>query len=210
MPDREPPPTREQIAALPSFEGLPLARITVVATADEAAAAVTTLLAERAVGFDTESRPTFAKGEVSEGPHLLQFATLDHAYLFQFHHAPSVAAVVALLASTTMAKVGFGLGQDNRQLLAKLGVLPNAVFDLNVLFRSRGYRTSMGVRTAIAEVFGQRFSKSKRTSTSNWSQRNLADRQILYAANDAYAAIRVFAELGAPEQPLLDVGATTR
>lgn len=116
-------------------------------------------------------------------------------------------AAAALLGSTATAKVGFGLGADNRQLLAKLGVLPNAVLDLNALFRQRGYRTSMGVRTATAVVFGRRFAKSKRMSTSNWSRAELSDRQLLYAANDAYAAIRVFAALGAPDHALIEAGA---
>jgi ribonuclease D len=196
-------PTKEEMAALPPFEGLPLERITVVASAAQAAAAVAQLLAEPVVGFDTESRPTFAKGEVSEGPHVVQFATLHAAWLFQLQQPASIDAVATLLASTAMSKVGFGLGADNRQLLAKLGTLPNAVLDLNALFRARGYRKSIGARTAVAIVFNQRFFKSKRMSTSNWAYPRLSDRQVLYAANDAYAAIRVFSAMGTEASTVL-------
>ena len=190
-------PTKEEMAALPPFDGLALDRITVVASAAQAAVAVAHLLAQPIVGFDTESRPTFAKGEVSQGPHVVQFATLNAAWLFQLQQPASIEAVAALLASDAMTKVGFGLGADNRQLLAKLGTLPNAVLDLNALFRARGYRKSVGARTAVAIVFNQRFFKSKRMSTSNWSYPRLSERQVLYAANDAYAAIRVFATMRA-------------
>jgi ProP effector len=33
--------------------------------------------------FDTESKPTFTRGETSTGPHLIQFSTDAKAYLFQ-------------------------------------------------------------------------------------------------------------------------------
>jgi ribonuclease D len=194
-------PSKEVMADLPPFEGLSLDRITVVASAAQAQEAMARLLTQPVVGFDTESRPTFAKGEVSQGPHVVQFATADTAWVFQLQQRASIDAVATLLASTTMTKVGFGLAADNRQLLAKLGTLPTAVLDLNTFFRARGYRKSVGARTAIAIVFNQRFMKSKRMSTSNWSYPRLSDRQVLYAANDAYAAIRVFAALGDPVPP---------
>jgi ribonuclease D len=44
----------------------------------------------------------------------------------------------------------------------------------------------------VAVLFQQRFIKSKKASTSNWAQPRLSEAQLVYAANDAYAAIRVF------------------
>jgi ribonuclease D len=54
----------------------------------------------------------------------------------------------------------------------------------------------MGVKGAVAVLFNQRFIKSKKASTSNWALPNLSQAQLIYAANDAYAAIRVFHALG--------------
>jgi ribonuclease D len=48
----------------------------------------------------------------------------------------------------------------------------------------------------VAVLFGQRFAKSKKAATSNWSARTLSESQILYAANDAWAARRVAQALG--------------
>jgi ribonuclease D len=101
-----------------------------------------------------------------------------------------------LLASHTAQKVGFGLGDDLRRIRAKLGVEAFGVVDLNHLFRARGYRKDIGVRTAVAILFGQRFLKSGKASTSNWAARQLSESQLLYAANDAWAAARVFAAMG--------------
>jgi ribonuclease D len=127
---------------------------------------------------------------------VLQFATRRHAYVFQLHVAQAGAAVAALLESTSLTKVGFGLDADKTQIRAKLAIEPRAVLDLDIVFRELGYRKSVGLKAAIAIVFGKRFSKSKRIGTSNWSTRQLNERQLMYAANDAYAAIEVFTELG--------------
>jgi ribonuclease D len=48
----------------------------------------------------------------------------------------------------------------------------------------------------VALVFERRFVKSRKATTSNWANRQLTDAQLRYAANDAYAAIRVFDALG--------------
>jgi len=70
------------------------------------------------------------------------------------------------------------------------------VLDLNTVFRERGYRKDMGVRGAVALMFNQRFIKSRKATTSNWANARLTEAQIIYAANDAYAALRVFEALG--------------
>jgi ribonuclease D len=188
-------PSREQIEALDPFPGIHPSRIRLVAASEDVDAAYAALAGQSQLGFDTESRPTFLRGERSDGPHVVQFATLDHAYIFQLHVAQACAAVAALLESATVTKVGFGLDSDKIQIRAKLEVEPASVLDLDTVFRERGYRKSVGLKSAVAIVFGKRFSKSKRIGTSNWSNRHLNERQLTYAANDAYAAIRVFTAL---------------
>ena len=71
--------------------------------------------------------------------------------------------------------------------LAAAGVL-----DLNTVFWRNGYRRDMGVKGAVAVVFNRRFIKSRKATTSNWANPRLTEAQLVYAANDAYAALRVF------------------
>ena len=66
-------------ADLPIYEGIALSRISLVVSDELAGEALAALIAADAIGFDTESKPTFLKGEVSTGPHLVQLATDDHA-----------------------------------------------------------------------------------------------------------------------------------
>jgi ribonuclease D len=196
MPPHHPTPSKEQIDLLEPFERLGLDRIRLVVSAREAQQACAELAAEVHLGFDTESKPTFRVGEASDGPHVVQLATPEQAWVFQLQDRGCRGAVAELLASPALIKAGFGLGDDRKRITAKLGVEPAGVLELNTVFRERGYRKDMGVRAAVAVLFQRRFLKSKKAATSNWSAPQLTPAQLLYAANDAWAAIRVFHALG--------------
>jgi ribonuclease D len=188
---------KEAIALLPPFERLGLDRITVVNTGKHAQLAHDTLVTSQAWGFDTESKPTFRVGETSDGPHVLQLATADHAWVIQLHEAECRAVAADLLTRNGIAKAGFGLGDDRKRILHQLGVEPVGIVELNDLFKAQGYRKEMGVKGAVAVLFNQRFQKSKKAATSNWANPRLSESQVLYAANDAYAAYRVWQALKA-------------
>ena len=194
-----PSPTKEAISELEPLRQLGLDDIVVVSTRQQAEQAFQTLARSTVLGFDTESKPTFSRGQVSGGPHVVQFSTLHKAYVFQLHDAGCRAAVSALLESDSITKVGFGLAGDRQQILHTLGVHPANMLDLNLIFRKQGYAKELGVRGAVALVFNRRFLKSRKATTSNWANRQLTDSQIVYSANDAWAAMQVFHALGLPQ-----------
>jgi RNA polymerase sigma factor for flagellar operon FliA len=180
---------------LPPYIGLLLADVHLVKTPEQALAARDALLAADAIGFDTESKPTFTKGEVSTGPHLIQFATDDRAYLFQVGARlddTTLAILQAILEPAVPLKVGFGLSDDVKRLHAKLAIRAGGVVDLSVALRTPGQRNDLGAKTAVAKFFGQKLQKSKKISTTNWSLPRLSSSQLLYAADDAQVALRVF------------------
>jgi ribonuclease D len=97
-----------------------------------------------------------------------------------------------MLESEDLLKVGFGLNSDRRNIRRRLGInLRNAV-DLNRVFRKQGYLGAVGVRAAVGIVLEKKFHKSKKATTSNWARAQLSKSQLLYAANDAFAALKVF------------------
>jgi ribonuclease D len=199
-------PTKAEIALLEPFVGLSLECIHVPTNTVEFSTASAEIKAAGIVGFDTESKPTFAVGEVSEGPHLVQFALPDKAYLFQVHRAEGLPFLIELLQTEQVIKVGFGLQSDSAQIYAKLGIRFSAVVDLNSVFSMDGYGKHLGVKNAVGLVFNQRFIKSKKITTSNWSQLVLTPQQLLYAANDAYAALKVLEALNLPREELPIMG----
>ena len=181
--------------ALPPYAGIGMQDVVLVKSDAEAAAALAVLSSADVVGFDTESKPTFAKGEESTGPHLVQLATDSTAYLFQVGASPkpvSVDVLRAVLESPAILKVGFGLGDDLRRLRSKLGIETQNVVDLSTTLRRRGERNTLGAKTAVARFFGQRLQKSKRITTTNWALPRLSEQQIRYAADDAHVALKIY------------------
>ena len=191
----KPTPDKDAIALLEPFERLGLDSITLVSNAVQAAQAYAQLSQFPAWGFDTESKPTFKVGEISDGPHILHLATAEHAWVFQLNDPACQATAAQLLALEGVVKAGFGLGDDRKRIIHKLKIDPMGILELNTVFRERGYRKDMGVKGAVAVLFDKRFIKSKKAATSNWANTHLSSAQLIYAANDAYAAIRVFESL---------------
>lgn len=181
---------------LPPYVGIDLARVRLVRSEQDAREALADLLASDAIGFDTESKPTFAKGEVSTGPHLVQLATLDTAWLFQTATpagmALAVTALKPVLEDERVLKVGFGLGDDVKRLKSKFGIGLRNVLDLSTALRRRGEKNPLGARSAVERFFGQRLQKSKRITTTNWALPRLSDKQLQYAADDAHAALKIY------------------
>ncbi len=195
-------PTKAEIALLAPFAGLTLAQISVPASIAEFEAATADLMHCRFIGFDTESRPTFNKGEKSAGPHIVQLTTLEHAYIFQLYREESHRFLTEIIESTATVKVGFGLSSDKSHLRRRLGVAPKAILDMDKVFRKKGYRKELGVKAAVAILFKQKFQKSKSATMSNWGAGELKDNQLLYAANDAYAALKVLSVMHTDETEL--------
>ena len=182
-------------AELPPYAGIGIGDVQLITTPEQAVAARDALLAADAIGFDTESKPTFTKGETSTGPHLIQFSTDDKAYLVQIGgstSAPMLEVLRAILEAPAPLKVGFGLSDDVKRLHAKLGIRAAGVVDLSVALRTPGQRNDLGAKTAVAKFFGRNLQKSKKISTTNWALPRLNDKQILYAADDAQVALRVY------------------
>src|SRR5574343_1739666 len=177
---------------LPVYRGISLADITLVDTPEKVASACQALLSSSLVAFDTESKPTFRKGEVSTGPHLVQLATDARVFLFPVAIEANHAPLKQVLESHQVKKVGFGLGNDRSALRSRLGIELNNVLDLGEVLRGPGHRGTVGAKVAVAYFFGQKLQKSKKVGTSNWASPQLNERQLRYAADDAQVALRVY------------------
>ncbi|WP_338690427.1 3'-5' exonuclease [Haloferula helveola] len=188
-------PTKAETALLPAFEGLGHEQIHVPATRTECMDAVEQVIAAGLGGFDTEAKPTFKAGQKSDGPHVVQFALADRAFIFQLHRKECEKAAAVLIASGKVLKVGFGLKNDHGQIRDRLGIALSPVLDLDQVFRKLGYTRQIGVRGAMGALLKLGFKKSKSITTSNWAAPELRPNQLLYAANDAYAALKIMEAL---------------
>ena len=178
--------SKEDLAELPirRYEG----RVSLVETAQELAQAREDMRQERVVGFDTETRPSFRKGE-THLPCLVQAATAQAVYLFQLTRLDVFPALVELLAKPEIVKAGVGLAHDVRQLKLVFPFTVEGVVDLGVVARRRGLGQT-GVRNLAGMLLGFRIPKGNRTS--NWAAPKLTPAQINYAATDAWACRELY------------------
>lgn len=193
MPETFPLLDRASIQQLPPFKNLNHQNIVVIENIEQCKTIEEELKAAIFLGFDSESKPTFRVGEVSTGPHLIQLATEHKAYLFHVNSS-TLKFLQPILSNQKQLKVGFGLKND-KHIFHKKGIELESCVDLAKGFSHFGFTQQMGVQKAVALLFGQYLSKSKKVGTSNWAQKPLTPQQISYAAADAYAALLVFLEL---------------
>ncbi|WP_151741800.1 3'-5' exonuclease [Acinetobacter seifertii] len=184
---------RASIQQLPPFKNLNHQNIVVIENIEQCKTIEEELKAAIFLGFDSESKPTFRVGEVSTGPHLIQLTTEHKAYLFHVNSS-TLKFLQPILSNPKQIKVGFGLKND-KHIFHKKGIELESCVDLAKGFSHFGFTQQMGVQKAVALLFGQYLSKSKKVGTSNWAQKPLTLQQISYASADAYAALLVFLEL---------------
>lgn len=145
-------------------------------------------------------RPNLFSQRTPFGPHLVQLATLEHAFIVQVGAAGTQEFSRSIVESAHIVKVGFGLTSDRGPLRRKLGIRLGEAVDLAPVVRRLGYSQAVGVKAAVAIVLGQRLVKSK-SVTSNWALPKLRPNQLQYAADDAVAALRIFHAMGQPYVP---------
>jgi ribonuclease D len=191
-------PSKHDIALLPVFVGLRPDQIVIVRSDAQMDDALRAMQDAGQVGFDTESKPTFAPGEAGTGPHVVQFAVRDRGYVVQVAGTPPLDFLKAVIESDTIVKVGFGLSSDRPQLERKLGIRLGRTVELTKALRYLGYKDDLGAKAAVAIVLGRRMEKSNAVKTSSWAAPVLQPKQLLYAANDAYAALCVFEAIPSP------------
>ena len=166
-------------------------RIEVVVSASEAAKAVRFLLSQDILGVDTETRPSFRRGDIHHVS-LLQVSAHDICFLFRLNHTGLTPDIVRLLEDTTVPKIGLSLSDDLNALHKLADFKPGSFIDLQDHVREIGVE-DLSLQKLYANFFGGRI--SKRQQLSNWERDVLDDKQKGYAATDAWACIMLYEEL---------------
>lgn len=146
------------------------------------------LMQHRELGFDTETRPAFRKG-VKHPVALLQLATRDKAYLFQLMRTGLMPSMVELLESAKIRKLGIGLRDDLVKLQERAPFQPKGFVDLSQLAHDKGI-VQVGARALVARYLRRRLTKS--AQRSNWATPELTERQVNYAATDAWICLKLY------------------
>jgi len=145
-------------------------------------AAIRALNIEKVLGFDTETRPAFNKGE-SYPPSIIQLAASDAVYIFQLGHIHSYGPLAGILSSKKVLKAGIAVNEDINKLGTVFSFEPSGFVELATMATKAGIK-HMGLRGLAALLFGFRISKQKQCS--RWDTPALSHEQLVYAATDAW------------------------
>ncbi len=188
--------SKEDLRELPkaSFQG----RIYVIQTEEGAEKAVNYLLSQPVVGIDSETRPSFSKGQTHKVA-LLQVCSEECCFLFRLNHIGLSNSLIKLLEDKSVIKVGLSLKDDFFVLRKRASFNPESCVELQQYVRELGIE-DMSLQKIYAILFGKKISKSQQLS--NWESDVLTDPQKVYAATDAWACLHIYNTL----KKLLDTG----
>lgn len=180
---------KEEINLLPpmDFDG----EIVEIVTPEGARRAAEILRSEKVLGFDTETRPSFTKGE-SYTPSILQLATGEKAFLFRLKFYPLPDEMISILENPGIVKVGIGNKDDLIGLGKIINFKPAGFVDLAEEMKKKGM-TSASLRSLTAIFLGKRL--FKKAKTTNWERRDLTPAQIKYAAIDAVVGYLIYQKI---------------
>ena len=181
--------TAEEINNLPlrTFEG----KTFVVSNPDQLSKIVREIESHVVVGFDTETRPSFKKGQMYQVS-LLQLAIPDKVFLIRLNHTGVTEELAGLFSNSRIIKAGVGIRDDLKALQKLRPFEPVNCYDLSTLAKEAGLQVE-SVKKLTALLLGFRISKS--AQTSNWEVTTFTQKQIEYAATDAWVCLMLYHKL---------------
>ena len=156
----QPTITNEQTAELPSaqFDG----RIFIIDREEQIDAVCRDLTAQRIIGFDTETRPSFKAG-VTNRVALLQLSTHERCYLIRLCRTKLHNSLLKILSNPNIIKIGADVAGDIRSLHTLRHFQERGFVDLQHIASNWGIEEK-SLRKMSAIVLGQRVSKAQRLS----------------------------------------------
>lgn len=178
--------TKEQLAELPieTFGG----EIILIDHEEEVHDACSYLSAQSALGFDTETKPAFRRGQVHKVA-LLQLSTEKECFLFRLNRIGYPDELEKLMVSPGIQKIGLSLRDDFAALRKRSGRQLENFVDLQNFVDQYGIEDN-SLQKIYAILFGKKISKNQRIS--NWEAATLSPAQQSYAAIDAWACLRIY------------------
>ena len=147
------------------------------------------------IGFDSEQKPIFKRGQADNGICLIQLATKEKCYLIQIKQIKNLKPLINLLEDEKIVKIGTGLKGDNLALFKQFNLKVKSMIDLEDIFKKLSSKNQIGAKKADSIILNEKLQKSKNMSRSNWENKELTIGQIKYASEDATVVYDVMSKI---------------
>lgn len=147
------------------------------------------------IGFDSEQKPIFKRGQADNGICLIQLATKEKCYLIQIKQIKNLKPLINLLEDEKIVKIGTGLKGDNLALFKQFNLKVKSMIDLEDIFKKLSSKNQIGAKKAASIILNEKLQKSKNMSRSNWENKELTIGQIKYASEDATVVYDVMSKI---------------
>lgn len=147
------------------------------------------------IGFDSEQKPTFKKGQADNGVCLIQLATKEKCYLIQIKQIKNLKPLIDFLEDDKIIKIGTGLKGDSVALFKQFNLRLKSTIDLEDIFKKLSSKNQIGAKKAASIILNEKLQKSKNISRSNWENEELTSGQIKYASEDSTVVYDVMSEI---------------
>lgn len=162
--------------------------IQILESIEKMEAVAATLANESHLGFDTESRPSFKKGNYYP-PALIQLATKHCVYLFRISETETFDPLLPILESPHILKTGVAIKDDIKELRAIKDFTPKGFIEIADITAKLGYE-NRGLRALAGLLLQGRISKA--AQVTNWACPKLNNKQVRYAATDAWISREIY------------------
>ncbi|MEL7146279.1 MAG: 3'-5' exonuclease, partial [Bacteroidota bacterium] len=173
------------------IKDLPLLRyegaIVLVDTAEQLRKALNEIERYDKIGFDTEAKPAFSKGQYNPVS-LLQIATEDQVYLIRLNKTGFTQRLARLFSNKDILKIGISIRDDIKDLQYLRQFTPESIMELNTVAGELQIE-QQGVRNLSAIFLNGRVSKNQQVT--NWENERLTPSQQVYAATDAWVCYAI-------------------
>jgi ribonuclease D len=176
----------EELSSLPlvSFEG----EIIMVDNTEKDIEAFNYLSKFPFIGFDTETKPSFKKGNINNVA-LLQLSTNDIAFLYRLNKFNLSKHTLKLLSDQTIVKAGIAIRDDIKTLQYNRNFKPAGFIELQDEAKNKGIN-NFSLKKLAGIVLGCKISKAQQLS--NWEADELTEAQMRYAATDAWISYKIY------------------
>jgi len=178
--------TKEELAQLPlgGYEG----EIILITDAKDIPACIDEVSQYSYVGFDTETKPVFKKGEYNFVS-LIQIGIPEKVFLIRINQTGITDELVTFLSNKNIEKLGIAQGRDIVDLRRLREFKHGGFVNLDAEVSKIGIESN-GLRKLAGIIMNIKVSKS--AQISNWEADELSEKQQRYAATDAWVCLEMY------------------